>query len=133
MSIPCIFCRIQYGTPHDGSVTRAMLWLVASNPPTSPCHTSISTSTLSSQRRTTLLSEQPIDIFCHRQQSQQQLHSTSTGNLRRQLRRSTIFRRLTSKLESSQSDSGSFNEHPEKFIRTLLTRLFDSIKSEFSE
>lgn len=94
----------------------------------------IATSTLSSNRRTTLLQQQPIDVFFNRQQSQiqtQQSHSFSTISARRQLRRSTTFlRRLTSKLEDFQNETQTFNEHPEKFIRTLLTKLLDSIRSK---
>ena len=95
-------------------------------------------STLSSNRRTTLLQQQPLDIFTHRQSSlphqQQQSQSLSTGSIKRQLRRSTtFFRRLTSRIDGPQTDLNSFNEHPDKFIRTLLTRLFDSIRKIIQE
>ena len=93
----------------------------------------IATSSLSTNRRTTLLQQQPIDIFFNRQQSQQQSQSLNSGNVRKQIRRSTTFlKRLTSKLEEFQNEPQSFNEHPEKFIRTLLTKLLDSIRSKLS-
>jgi hypothetical protein len=93
----------------------------------------IATSSLSSNKRTTLLQQQPIDIFFNRQQSlqQQQSHSLSNGGIKKQIRRSTTFlRRLTNKLDDFQNEPQSFNEHPEKFIRTLLTKLLDSIRSK---
>jgi hypothetical protein len=96
----------------------------------------IATSSLSSNRRTTLLQQQPIDIFFNRQQSQnqqqQEPQSLSNDNIKKQIRRSTTFLiRLTSKLEDYQNEPQSFNEHPEKFIRTVLTKLLDSIRSKF--
>ena len=98
----------------------------------------IATSSLSSNRRTTLLQQQPIDIFSYRQRSiqQQQSHSYSLSNdsIKKQIRKSTTFlKRLTSKLDDFQNEPQSFNEHPEKFLRTLLTKLLDSIKSKTTE
>lgn len=98
----------------------------------------IATSTLSSNRRTALLQQQPIDVFFNRQQSQYQQQQSrpqsqlfSGVNLKRQMRKSATFlRRLTSKLDEFQNEPQSFNEHPEKFIRTLLTKLLDSIRSK---
>ncbi len=94
----------------------------------------ISTSSLSTNRRTTLLQQQPIEIFFNRQQSEQlqRSHSASNASAKKQIRRSTTFlRRLTSKIEEFQNESETFNEHPEKFIRTLITKLLDSIRSKF--
>jgi uncharacterized protein YaaN involved in tellurite resistance len=94
----------------------------------------IATSSLSSNRRTTLLQQQPIDIFSYRPQSQQlqHSHSLSNGSIKKQIRKSATFlKRLTSKLDEFQNEPQSFNEHPEKFIRTLLTKLLDSIRSKF--
>ena len=91
----------------------------------------IATSSLSSNRRTTLLQQQPIDIFFNRQPTlqQQQSQSISNGSARKQIRRSATFlRRLTNKLDDFQNEPQSFNEHPEKFLRTLLTKLLDSIR-----
>jgi hypothetical protein len=93
----------------------------------------IATSPLSSNRRTTLLQQQPIDIFSFRQRGiqQQQSHSLSNGSIKKQIKKSTTFlKRLTSKLDDFQNEPQSFNEHPEKFIRTLLTKLLDSIRSK---
>jgi len=94
----------------------------------------IATSPLSSNRRTTLLQQQPIDIFSFRQRGiqQQQSHSLSNGSIKKQIKKSTTFlKRLASKLDDFQNEPQSFNEHPEKFIRTLLTKLLDSIRSKF--
>ncbi|CAM4879019.1 unnamed protein product [Rotaria socialis] len=89
------------------------------------------TSSLAANRRTTLLQQQPLDIFsyCQQYQTQQPSPSMSNSNNKRQLRRSTTFlKRLASKLDDFQNEPNSFNEHPEKFVRTLLARLLDSIK-----
>jgi hypothetical protein len=94
----------------------------------------ISTSSLSTNRRTTLLQQQPIEIFFNRQQSEQlqRSYSASNDSAKKQIRRSTTFlRRLTSKIEDFQNEPQSFNEHPEKFIRTLITKLLDLIRSKF--
>ncbi len=96
----------------------------------------IATSSLSSNRRTTLLQQQPIEVFFNRQLSQHQpeSHTLSNGSIKKQIRRSTTFlKRLTSKLDDFQNESQSFNEHPEKFIRTLLTKLLDSIRSKLNK
>lgn len=93
----------------------------------------ISTSSLSSTRQTTLLQQQPIEIFFNRQGSQTvpASQSITSGHTRKQNRRSTTFlRRLTSRIEEFQNESEIFNEHPEKFIRTLLTKLIESIRSK---
>lgn len=93
----------------------------------------ITASTLSSNRRTTLLQQQPLDIFSYRQRSvqQQRSHSISNESVKKQLRKSSTFlKRLTSKLDDFQTEPQSFNEHPEKFIRTLLTKLLDCIRSK---
>ena len=90
----------------------------------------------SSTRRTTLLQQQPIDIFFNRQTSQQNptSHSLTSGSAKRQMRRSTTFlRRLTSRIDEFQNESQVFSEHPEKFIRTLLTKLLDSIRKLIQE
>ncbi|CAF1546199.1 unnamed protein product, partial [Rotaria sordida] len=74
-----------------------------------------------------------LDIFsyCQQYQTQQPSPSMSNSNNKRQLRRSTTFlKRLASKLDDFQNEPNSFNEHPEKFVRTLLARLLDSIKSK---
>ncbi|UJR25727.1 hypothetical protein I4U23_007079 [Adineta vaga] len=96
----------------------------------------ITTSTLSSNRRTTLLQQQPIDIFSYRQRTiqQQQSFSISTESAKKQIRKSSTFlKRLTSKLDDFQNEPQLFNEHPEKFIRTLLTKLLDSIRKLLPE
>ena len=93
-------------------------------------------SLLSSNRRTTSLQQQPIDIFSNRPQSKQLEHtySTSTGSMKKHLRRSTTFiKRITNKIDEIQNEPQSFNEHPEKFIRTLLTKLLDSIRRIIQE
>ncbi|CAF5096517.1 unnamed protein product, partial [Rotaria socialis] len=79
------------------------------------------TSSLAANRRTTLLQQQPLDIFsyCQQYQTQQPSPSMSNSNNKRQLRRSTTFlKRLASKLDDFQNEPNSFNEHPEKFVRT---------------
>jgi len=71
----------------------------------------IATLSLSSTRRTTLLQQQPIEIFFNRQQYQQHpiSHSISNGNMRKQIRRSTTFlRRLTNKIEEFQNEPQTF-------------------------
>ena len=93
----------------------------------------ISTTSWSSTRQTTLLQQQPIEIFFNRQASQlaQPSQSITSGYTRKQNRRSTTFlRRLTSKIDEFQNETQEFSEHPEKFIRTLLTKLIDSIRSK---
>ena len=82
-------------------------------------------SSLSSSRRTSLLQQQPLEIFSYRLQTQ----SSSSEPAKRQKRRSTTFRRLISKIDQFQNETSSFNEHPEQFVRTLLTKLLDSIRS----
>ena len=90
------------------------------------------TSSLYSNRRNTLLQRQSIDIFSYYQQSKQQSQSISNENVKRYVRRSASFvRRFLNKLDDCQNDVQTFNEHPENFIRTLLTQLLDSIKSKF--
>ncbi|CAF3487332.1 unnamed protein product [Adineta steineri] len=97
----------------------------------------IATSSLSSNRRTTLLQQQPINIFSNRQQFMQQKqssHSLSNESTKAHMRKSTtFFKRLASKLGDFQNEPQSFNEHPEKFIRTLLTKLLDSIRKLIQE
>ncbi|CAF2871937.1 unnamed protein product [Rotaria sp. Silwood2] len=92
----------------------------------------ITTSSLYSNRRSTLLQHQPIDIFsyCYQSQVQQVSHSVSNESTKKQLRQSTFLKRLASKLDDFQNEPSSFNEHPEKFIRTVLTKLLDSTKSK---
>ncbi|CAF0855042.1 unnamed protein product [Adineta ricciae] len=100
----------------------------------------ITTSTLSSNRRTTLLNQQSIDIFTYRQRSIQQQQSQTISNevsvesAKKQIRKSSTFlKRLTSKLDEFQNEPRSFNENPEKFIRTLLIKLLDSIRKIIQE
>ena len=99
----------------------------------------IATSYLSSNRHSTLLQQQPIDIFSHSQRSQQKqheqrIHSISNESMKRHMRRSTsFFQHLSSKLDDYQSEPYSFNEHPENFIRILLTKLLGCIKSKLPE
>ncbi|CAF3740585.1 unnamed protein product [Rotaria sordida] len=87
-------------------------------------------STLYSNRRTTLLQQQPLDIFlnCNQSHLQQLSPSLSNESTKKYLRRSIYLKRLASKLDDFQTDPNTFNEHPEKFIRTLLTKLLDCIK-----
>ncbi|CAF3352016.1 unnamed protein product [Rotaria sp. Silwood1] len=85
---------------------------------------------LYSHRRSTVLQQQPIDIFSYSYQSQlhQVSYSISNESAKKHLRRSAFLKRLASKLDDFQNEPNSFNEHPEKFIRTLFTKLLDSIK-----
>ena len=97
------------------------------------------TSSLPYNRHSTLLQQQPIDIFSHSQRSQQkqqdqQLHSIPNGNVKRRTRRSaSFFQRLPSKLDDYQNEPYPLNEHPENFIRILLTKLLGCIKSKLLE
>ena len=94
----------------------------------------IASSTLSTNRQTTLLQQQRIDIFTYRQQLQQQKQmsqSISTASLKRPARRSgTILQRSISRAETIQSESNFLSDHPEVFVRTRLTRLLDLIRSK---
>lgn len=96
----------------------------------------ISTTSWSTTRQTTLLQQQPIEIFFNRQASQivPTSQSITSGHTRKQNRRSTTFlRQLTSRIDEFQNESQEFSELPEKFIRTLLTKLIDSIRSKFNK
>jgi len=90
----------------------------------------IASSSLSSTRRMTILQQQNEDTFYNRQQS----FSILSGNLKKQVRRSATFlRRLTNRIDQYQHEPQTFDEHPEKFIRTLLIKLLDCIRKALGE
>lgn len=94
----------------------------------------MATSSLSLHRRNTLLQQQPIDIFFCQQYQLQQSQSSPYESAKRHGRQSIPFlKRLASKLDDFSHESNSFSEDPEKIIRTLLTKLLDSIKSKFKK